>query len=560
VYNQSFTAPTGVTAITIGGSFVGIREPSSPDAPTQILGIGSSQISARGNGTIASLDVTGTYVPPVTTPPQPPSGDVRPSGTSPPMIVAGTITHLHVARHCLAYVGTGMEATRDGGRGVLGGEPATVGTINIGGFMAGRYSIKTSSASTVRGKDGLSGSLDVTDDVSATILATGRRFTFGRGVTGVVVYRNATGLRDQVVFNTLSDPKADFCGVLLAPNTVKVQTTIGCTTTPQARIIQESFITAFAGPWVPYAAFGVTAADVGPGAMGVHPFTANIVESVPDLAHALLTGDISEIKASHFDRRAGISSGDYQDVVVIFNGLVYATGTNNDNPPLKLELIRLLGGTVFYDLLEPDKYRVEVLGTATAPRREVRIHGLPSYKVSPGAYRVSLRTPGTGEFYPIYCAGSETGINPPQVSPFQFWFHLDAPDHATQRPQWHDLSGTMYHANSAFVYTFCTSSRSSSASIRLEMRVACSPVTATKVSGTKPSAALAMGSLAFSSATLTWAKLLGSVRTIHEGVSSLPSSVMLSTSIAPASMAAFITDSSVSPSPEMTIWPRGWNI
>jgi len=140
---------------------------------------------------------------------------------------------------------------------------------------------------------------------------------------------------------------------------------------------------------------------------------------------------ISEIKASHFDRRAGISSGDYQDVIVRFNGLVYSTGTNNANPPLKLELIRLLGGTVFYDLIEPDKYRVEVQGTATAPKREVKIHGLASYKVSAGAYRVSVRTQGTGDFYPILCAGSETGITPPQVSPFQFWFHLDAPDHAT---------------------------------------------------------------------------------------------------------------------------------
>jgi len=265
--------------------------------------------------------------------------------------------------------------------------------------------------------DGFSGALDLTETTSS-VDSNGRRLHFGRGMTGVIVCRTANGVFDQVVFNTLSDETADFCSSVIVPNSTVVQSTSVCSVSSVA-------LHSFGVPWVPYAALGVTAADVGPGAIGMHPFTPNIVESFPDFSLGMLYGDFTAIEAKQFDRRVGVPTSEYKDVVLTLNGLVYALGTDDTSPPLKLELIRRLDGMTLYDLIEPDKYRVEVVGTPNAPNRQVKIHGVPTYKVSGGAYRVSLRPEGE---YPLFCAGS-TNSNDPAVGPFQFWFYLgNSPD------------------------------------------------------------------------------------------------------------------------------------
>ena len=176
ITGQSFSSIT-IGTTTTPGSFIATPENSTTTLAPYIVGGTTSEISAR-RGTISSLVV---------------HGDVRPGGATPPIIVAKYITHLTVDGNCLAYVGTGMkeEGTSTSDREVRGGDWTEVGGISVGGLMAGRYAIKTTNASTVYGAQGFSGSLDVTENTGSTVPATSRRFRFGRGLTGAIVYRDS---------------------------------------------------------------------------------------------------------------------------------------------------------------------------------------------------------------------------------------------------------------------------------------------------------------------------------------------------------------------------------
>lgn len=414
VYGQS------IHSLTIDGSFVASPEATNSNSPTYISGVTVSQISAR-LGTIGTLDITGAWS---QSPGQPPSGQIRSTTTTPASVVAANMTNIHVAGDCLAYFGSGMTTlgTAIVFQATWGGTiPTNIHTFAVDGLMAGRFRFGVNAESTIVGKQGCSGSLEILELDPNSVPANKQRFKFWRGMTGSLVFLNNVGVRDNVAFHTDPGASADFCSSVVVPN----QTQIATTTAPC--VATTGPLGSLGLPWVPYAALGVNAADVGTGAIGLAPFTVNVVESRPDFAQAMIYGNFSEISARQFDRRAGVLTSEYKDVQVFFNGLVYADGVDNSSPPFKLEMIRMLNNTALYHEFDPSQYRVEVVGTATSPSREVRVHGVPTYKVSGGVYRLSLRDSAT---YPVQCFGVTP--NPVAVAPFQFWFYLDgSPDLTT---------------------------------------------------------------------------------------------------------------------------------